>query len=66
MANTLIHGADSVTKDSVETLMTRGLKKVSQNKDGEDMWTWRSDLRLRIPSAFNLTADQVLSHFCLF
>jgi len=41
-----------ITQEAVETLMKRGLFKV-----GEDEYTWSADLRLRIPTAFNMTED---------
>jgi len=62
MANNLIHGLGSISRESVETLMARGLRKVSQDKDGNDLYTWTADFRLRIPSPFKVGLDQV-EHF---
>ena len=59
IANQFLHGTDSITRSSVETLMTRGLRKVGVNKDGKDIFTWTTDLRLRIPSPFNVVLEQV-------
>jgi len=56
MANTLLHGQDSISRESVRLLMDRGLRKVDQN--GESLFTWNADLRLRIPSPVNLTLEQ--------
>ena len=58
MANNLIHGMGSITREAVETIMTRGLKKV----EGTEMYTWTADFRLRIPSPFKVGLDQV-EHF---
>jgi pimeloyl-ACP methyl ester carboxylesterase len=55
MANQLAHGSEAITQASVETLMKRSLKKVS---DGDE-YTWTADLRLRIPSAFHVLIEQV-------
>ena len=41
-----------ITQSSVETLMKRGLVEVSPGQ-----YTWSADLRLRIPTAFNMTED---------
>ena len=41
-----------ITQQSVETLMKRGLIEVSPGE-----FTWSADLRLRIPTAFNMTGD---------
>jgi len=40
-----------ITQEAVETLMKRGLEKM------DDGYTWSADLRLRIPTAFNMTED---------
>ena len=61
MANNLIHGMGSISQEAVETLMTRGLTKVSE-KEGKDLYTWTADFRLRIPSPFKVGMDQV-EHF---
>jgi len=53
MASNLINGLGSISKESVETLMTRGLVEVP---DGSG-YTWSADLRLRIPTAFNMVQD---------
>jgi len=58
MANNLIHGMGSITREAVETIMTRGLKKV----EGTELYTWTADFRLRIPSPFKVGLDQV-EHF---
>ena len=49
-----LFSVNSITQEAVEILMKRGLKKV-----GEDEYTWTADLRLRIPSAFNVLEEQV-------
>ena len=54
LANQLLHGQDSISREAVETLMERGLKEV-----GDGKYTWTTDLRLRIPSPFNLLEEQV-------
>ena len=59
LANQFIHGTDSITRSSVETMMSRGLRKVGVNKNGEDLFTWTTDLRLRIPTPFNVVLEQV-------
>ena len=53
MANQFAHGQDSITQESVETLMKRGLRPVG------DKWTWTADLRLRIPATFSALEEQV-------
>ena len=53
MANQFAHGQDSITQESVETLMKRGLEEVG------DKVTWRADLRLRVPATFNALEEQV-------
>lgn len=53
MANQFAHGQDSITQESVETLMKRGLIEVG------DKVTWSADLRLRIPATFNALEEQV-------
>lgn len=58
LANQFIHGTDSITRSSVETMMSRGLRKVGVNKEGEDLFTWTTDLRLRIPTPFNVVLEQ--------
>jgi len=63
MANQLIHGLDSISRSSVETLMERGLRKVkTDEKTGQDLYTWTADFRLRIPSPFKVGLEQV-EHF---
>jgi len=59
LANQFLHGTDSISRSSVETLMSRGLRKVGVNKDGEDLFTWTTDFRLRIPTPFNVVPEQV-------
>jgi hypothetical protein len=59
MANTLLHGQDSIARESVELLLERGLRKVDKDDNGNDLYTWTSDLRLRIPSPVNLVIEQV-------
>ncbi|TRY79156.1 hypothetical protein TCAL_16122 [Tigriopus californicus] len=54
IANQLMHGTDSIFRESVEVLMKRGLREVEPGK-----FTWNSDLRLRIPSPVHLVIDQV-------
>lgn len=49
-----LFSVNSITQEAVEILMKRGLQKV-----GEDEYTWTADLRLRIPSAFNVLEEQV-------
>ena len=58
LANQFIHGTDSISRSSVETMMSRGLKNVGVNKNGEDLFTWTTDLRLRIPTPFNVVPEQ--------
>ena len=53
LANQLIHGTDSISRDSVNILMERGLRRM---EDG--LYTWNTDLRLRVPSFFNLLEEQ--------
>eukprot|EP00090_Calanus_glacialis_P046277 TRINITY_DN9005_c0_g1_i1.p1 TRINITY_DN9005_c0_g1~~TRINITY_DN9005_c0_g1_i1.p1 ORF type:complete len:350 (-),score=102.57 TRINITY_DN9005_c0_g1_i1:108-1157(-) len=53
MASNLINGLGSISKESVETLMSRGLIKTP---DGSG-YTWSADLRLRIPTAFNMVQE---------
>lgn len=55
LANQLLHGQDSILRDSVELLMERGLRKLDGS--GEDV-TWTTDLRLRIPSSVNIVMEQ--------
>ena len=59
LANQLIHGSDSISKESVEILMKRGLRQL---EDG--LYTWNTDLRLRVPSFFNLLEEQA-EHYVL-
>jgi len=54
MASNLINGLGSITKESVEILMERGLVKVPGSPD---TYTWSHDLRLRIPTTFNLVQE---------
>ena len=56
MANQMAHGINSITQESVETLMKRGLTKVG------DKYTWSADLRLRVPPAFYTVEEQVLHY----
>ena len=44
---------EQISEDSVRTLMKRGLVQV---EEGEE-YTWSADLRLRIPTAFNMDHD---------
>jgi len=53
LANQLIHGSDSISKESVKILMKRGLRQL-----GDGLYTWNTDLRLRVPSFFNLLEEQ--------
>ena len=53
LANQLIHGTDSISKESAKILMERGLRRLD---DG--LYTWNTDLRLRVPSFFNLLEEQ--------
>ena len=53
-ANRLIHGEGSISRESVEKLLQRGLREVEPGK-----FTWRADLRLRMTSPVNLVLDQV-------
>jgi len=53
MASNLINGLGSITKESVQTLMSRGLVEMP---DGSG-YTWSADLRLRIPTAFNMVQE---------
>ena len=59
LANQFLHGTDSITRSSVEKIMSRGLRKVGVNKEGEDLYTWTTDFRLRIPSPFTVVFEQV-------
>ena len=59
LANQFLHGTDSITRSSVETMMSRGLRKVGVNKNGEDLFTWTTDFRLRIPTPFTVVPEQV-------
>ena len=59
LANQFLHGTDSITRSSVETIMSRGLRKVGTNKNGENMFTWTTDFRLRVPSPFHVVQEQV-------
>ena len=63
LANTLMHGTDSILRSSVETLMVRGLTKIAGT---EDKYTWNADLRLRIPGPFNLVFEQVQNYLLIF
>ena len=63
LANTLMHGTDSILRSSVETLMVRGLTKIAGT---EDKYTWNADLRLRIPAPFNLVFEQVQNYLLIF
>ena len=54
MANQMLNGLNSITKEAVEILMRRGLKKLANGK-----YTWNSDLRLRIPSPMNVCTEQI-------
>jgi len=63
MATNILNGLGSITQESVETLMARGLNKVP----GKDEFTWSHDLRLRIPTSFNLVqevAEEYASQIC--
>jgi len=51
MASNMINGLGSINKEGVETLMTRGLRKV------EGGYTWSADLRLRVPTVFNMVQE---------
>lgn len=51
MASNIINGRGSISKEAVETLMARGLREV------EGGFTWSADLRLRIPTAFNMVQE---------
>ena len=59
LANQFLHGTDSITRSAVETIMSRGLRKVGTNKNGEDTFTWTTDFRLRVPSPFHVVQEQV-------
>lgn len=61
-ANELDHGQGSITRKSVETLMTRGLREVGTNEQGEKLYTWTADFRLRIPHPFQVVFEQA-QHF---
>ncbi|XP_023345890.1 serine hydrolase-like protein [Eurytemora carolleeae] len=52
MASNIINGLGSITKKSVETLMSRGLVEVPDKG-----FTWTHDLRLRIPTMFNMVLE---------
>ena len=39
--------------------MSRGLRKIGERENGEELFTWSSDLRIRIPSPFNVVPEQV-------
>jgi len=54
MAANIMHGLGALTKESVELLMSRGLVKTEN-----DMYTWASDLRLRIPITFNMVQEVI-------
>jgi len=58
MANKYLNGDDSITQESVEILMNRGLKK----SGSEGKFTWTADLRLRVPAAFSALEEQVLHY----
>ena len=53
MASNSINGEGSISKESVETLMSRGLVKTP---DGSG-YTWSADLRLRTPIVFNAVEE---------
>lgn len=61
MATNFMNGMGSVTKESTEILMRRGLTKV-EGPD-EERYTWTADLRLRIPTAFNMV-QEVAEEYC--
>ena len=50
-AQQIMNGWGSINKEAVETLMIRGLREV------EGGFTWSADLRLRIPTAFNMVQE---------
>lgn len=54
MAANILGGLGSITKESVEVLMARGLVPHPKN---EDLYTWSADLRLRIPTTFNMVQE---------
>eukprot|EP00088_Acartia_fossae_P016068 TRINITY_DN18964_c0_g1_i10.p1 TRINITY_DN18964_c0_g1~~TRINITY_DN18964_c0_g1_i10.p1 ORF type:complete len:357 (-),score=60.89 TRINITY_DN18964_c0_g1_i10:152-1183(-) len=54
MAANVLGGLGSITKESVEILMKRGLVK---HPEKEDLYTWSADLRLRIPTTFNMVQE---------
>jgi len=54
MAANILGGLGSLTKESVEILMKRGLVK---HPDKDDLYTWSADLRLRIPTTFNMVQE---------
>ncbi len=54
MGNWFINGENSISRESVVLLLRRGLRETSPGQ-----FTWRADLRLRVPSPFNMTVDQV-------
>ena len=56
MANYIVHGEGGISKESVELLMERGLKKIEGK---ENRYTWAADLRLRVTSPFNIVLEQV-------
>merc|ERR1712059_220166 len=60
-ATNFMNGMGSVTKESTEILMRRGLTKV-EGPD-EERYTWTADLRLRIPTAFNMV-QEVAEEYC--
>lgn len=47
---------NNMQRDSAKALVKRGIKQVEDNK-----WTWRTDPQLLIPSAIQLTEEQMLS-----
>jgi len=53
MASNILNGLGAMTKESVEILLSRGLVEVP----GSGGYTWSHDLRLRIPTAFNLVQE---------
>lgn len=60
MAQHLMHGLDSISRPAVETILRRGLVPTP---DGQG-YTWGADLRLRIPTPFNIlqeTAEEYAS-----
>jgi len=54
MAANILGGLGSITKESVEILMKRGLV---EHPDDPDLFSWSADLRLRIPTTFNMVQE---------